>query len=109
MTTRTLAVVSGGLSNPSATCLLADRLSAATIDALRSRGDGATVAVVDLRTHARDLADNLVTGFPDESLRTAVETVSGRRPDGRLRGLGGLGRRPRGRPGPGGPRRAGCG
>ncbi len=77
MTTRTLAVVSGGLSNPSSTRLLADRLTAATVEALRARGDDATVEVVDLRSHARDLADNLVTGFPNGSLRTAVETVSG--------------------------------
>ncbi len=77
MTTRTLAVVSGGLGNPSSTRLLADRLTAAAVDALRARGDDATVEVVDLRSHARDLADNLVTGFPNGSLRTAVETVSG--------------------------------
>jgi FMN reductase len=77
MTTRTLAVVSAGLSVPSSTRLLADRLTTATVGALRAHGDDATVEVVELRTHARDLADNLVTGFPNESLRTAVDTVSG--------------------------------
>jgi FMN reductase len=77
MTTRTLAVVSAGLSDPSSTRLLADRLTAATVEALRARGDDATVEVVELRAHARDLADNLVTGFPNESLRTAVDTVTG--------------------------------
>jgi FMN reductase len=77
MTTRTLAVVSGGLSNPSSTRLLGDRLTAATVDALRARGDDATVEVVELRAHARDLADNLVTGFANADLRGAVETVTG--------------------------------
>ena len=77
MTTRTLAVVSAGLSVPSSTRLLADRLTAATVEALRQRGDDATVEVVELREHARDLADNLVTGFPNTALRTAVDTVSG--------------------------------
>ena len=43
MTTRTLAVVSAGLSNPSSTRLLADRLAAAAVAALRARGDDATV------------------------------------------------------------------
>jgi FMN reductase len=62
MTTRTLAVVSAGLSVPSSTRLLADRLTTATVAALRERGDDATVEVVELREHARDLADNLVTG-----------------------------------------------
>jgi FMN reductase len=76
-TTRTLAVVSAGLSVPSSTRLLADRLTAATVEALRERGITATVEVVELREHARELADNLVTGFPNSSLRAAVETVTG--------------------------------
>ncbi len=43
MTTRTLAVVSAGLSNPSSTRLLADRLTAAT-DLLRVLRDGRSVS-----------------------------------------------------------------
>ena len=77
MSTRTLAVVSAGLSNPSSTRLLADRLTVATVEALHARGDDATVEAVELRTHARDLADNLVTGFANEPLRSAVDTVTG--------------------------------
>ena len=77
MTTRTLAVVSAGLSVPSSTRLLADRMTAATVDALRERGITATVEVVELREHARDLADNLLTGFPNAALRDAVDTVVG--------------------------------
>ncbi|RBY97730.1 NADPH-dependent FMN reductase [Blastococcus sp. TF02-8] len=77
MSTRTLAVVSAGLGVPSSTRLLADRLTTATVDALRERGVTATVEVVELRQHARDLADNLTTGFANEALRRAVETVVG--------------------------------
>jgi FMN reductase len=77
MTTRTIAVVSAGLSNPSSTRLLADLLSAATVAALRERGEDATVELVELREHARDLADNLLTGFANESLQAAVDTVVG--------------------------------
>jgi FMN reductase len=77
MSTRTLAVVSAGLSVPSSTRLLADRLTAATVDALQAYGVATTVEVVELREHARDLADNLVTGFPNGSLREAVDTVTG--------------------------------
>jgi FMN reductase len=75
--TRALAVVSAGLSNPSSTRLLADRLTTATVAALHERGITPTVEVVELRQHARDLADNLVTGFPNASLREAVDTVAG--------------------------------
>lgn len=77
MSTRTLAVVSAGLSTPSSTQLLADRLTDATTAALRARGTEATVEVVELREHARDLADGLVTGFPNAALRESVETVTG--------------------------------
>ena len=77
MSTRTLAVVTAGLSVPSSTRLLADRLTAATVAALRERGEDATVEVVELREHARDLADDLVTGFANTSLRAAIDTVVG--------------------------------
>ncbi|MCU1667259.1 MAG: NADPH-dependent reductase [Blastococcus sp.] len=75
--TRALAVVSAGLSNPSSTRLLADRLTTATVAALHERGITPTVEVVELRQHARDLADSLLTGFPNASLREAVDTVTG--------------------------------
>jgi FMN reductase len=77
MSTRTLAVVSAGLSTPSSTRLLADRLTAATVAALRERGVEVTVEVIELREHARDLADNLLTGFANKSLQAAVDTVVG--------------------------------
>ncbi len=77
MPTRTLAVVSAGLSVPSSTRLLADRLAAATVAALRERGVDTAVEIVELREHARDLADNLVAGFPNGSLRAALDTVAG--------------------------------
>jgi FMN reductase len=77
MSTRTLAVVSAGLSVPSSSRMLADRLTAAAAGALRERGDEVTIEIADLREHARDLADNLVTGFPNASLRAAIEAVTG--------------------------------
>jgi FMN reductase len=77
MSTRTLAVVSAGLSTPSSTRLLADRLTAATVAALAERGVTATVEVLELREHARSLADNLLTGFANKPLQAAVDTVVG--------------------------------
>jgi FMN reductase len=77
MSTRTLAVVSAGLATPSSTRLLADRLTDATVAALRERDVDARVEVVELREHARDLADHLVTGFPNAALRPVLDTVAG--------------------------------
>ena len=76
-TSRTIAVVSAGLSVPSSTRLLADRLSAATASALAQRGHVADIQVVELREHARHLADNLITGFRNAQLGAAVELVTG--------------------------------
>lgn len=70
--TRTLAVVSAGLGEPSSTRLLADRISAAVTTALD--GD-VLLEVVELRPLARALADNLVTGFAPPELEAAIETV----------------------------------
>ncbi|MFW6090880.1 MAG: FMN reductase [Actinomycetota bacterium] len=77
MTTRTIAVVSAGLSTPSATRLLADRLADATSAALRERGDDAVVEIIELREHAHDLTNNLLTSFASERLQAAKDTVTG--------------------------------
>ena len=62
---------------PSSTRLLADRLAAATARRCAAAGIEAEVEVVELRELARDLADNLVTGFPNAELRAAIDTVTG--------------------------------
>ncbi|KDN23386.1 FMN reductase [Amycolatopsis rifamycinica] len=69
-----LAVVTAGLSVPSSTRLLADRLAAATVAAA---GEPVSVSVVELRDVALDITKNLLTGFPSPALRTAIETVTG--------------------------------
>jgi FMN reductase len=66
-----IAVVSAGLSVPSSTRLLADRLTAATVEAL----DEVDVDVVELRPLAHGLADHLVTGFPSGDLAEAIEIL----------------------------------
>ena len=73
---RRLLVVSAGLGQPSSTRLLADRLAAATSDALLERGFETQVEVVDLRRHARALADHLVTGFATGALREVLDSVA---------------------------------
>jgi FMN reductase len=69
---RTLAVVSAGLTVPSSTRLLADRLATAVAGQTE-----VTVEVVELRDLATEIAHNLVTGFPSPRLSAALETVTG--------------------------------
>ncbi len=75
MTHRSLVVVTAGLGQPSSTRLLADRLAAATERALGDAGAEATVPVSELRDHAQDLVNNLLTGFPNARLRKAIDSV----------------------------------
>lgn len=74
--TRNLVVVSGGLNHPSSTSMLADRLAAATEAALRDHEVNVTRQVIDLRDHAHDLTDNLVTFFASESLQDTKNAVA---------------------------------
>lgn len=73
--TRSLAVVSAGLSQPSSTRLLADRLSAATDRHLRDAGIDPRIQVIELRDHAQDLTNHLLTGFPSPGLQAVIDAV----------------------------------
>lgn len=75
MTTRRIAVVSAGLSNPSSTRMLADRLAAETVKALAGHDVEANVDVIELRDYAHDITNNLLTGFAPPALETAINTV----------------------------------
>jgi FMN reductase len=77
MTTRTIAVVSAGLSQPSSTRLLADQLAAATRAALATHDIDATVTVIELRDHAHEIVDHMLTGFPGGDLAAAIKDVAG--------------------------------
>ncbi|MEV2256816.1 FMN reductase [Streptomyces sp. NPDC050147] len=67
-----LVVVSAGLSVPSSTRLLADRLAAAT-----GRHADVEIQVVELSDLAVEIAHNFVTGFPGPELGAAAEAVMG--------------------------------
>ena len=73
--TRSLAVVSAGLSQPSSTRLLADRLAAATDRHLRDAGIDPRIQIIELRDHAQDLTNHLLTGFPSPGLQAVIDAV----------------------------------
>lgn len=73
-----VVAVSAGLSSPSSTRLLADRLAEATRERLAADQDRAVeVQVVELRDLAVSIANHLVTGFPPADLRDAIDAVTG--------------------------------
>ncbi|WP_055565494.1 CE1759 family FMN reductase [Streptomyces atriruber] len=67
-----LVVVSAGLSVPSSTRLLADRLAAAA-----AHHAEADTEVVELRDLAVEIAQSLTTGFPGPALGAAIDAVRG--------------------------------
>jgi FMN reductase len=75
MNERSVVVVSAGVTQPSSSRLLADRLAAASVAALRDRGVASRVRTVEIREHAQDLASNVLTGFPSPLLREATDAV----------------------------------
>ena len=77
MNDKVIAVVTAGLTTPSSSRLLADQLSAAVADELSGRGIGSRIELIEVRDHAHDLTNNLLTGFPSASLREVLETVAG--------------------------------
>ncbi|GAA3899805.1 FMN reductase [Microbacterium invictum] len=75
MSARRVAVISAGLSNPSSTRMLSDRLAAATLRELEERGIDAQTDTIELRDLAHDITNNLLTGFAPTPLETAINTV----------------------------------
>ncbi|MYW15530.1 FMN reductase [Streptomyces sp. SID161] len=67
-----LVVVSAGLSVPSSTRLLADRLAAAV-----DRHTPVAVQVVELRDLAVEIAHTFTNGFPGKALAAAQDAVAG--------------------------------
>jgi FMN reductase len=69
-----LVVVTAGLTQPSSTRLLADRLAEATARQVEGRAE---TRVIELRDLAADIANAFVAGFPNGRLRAAIEAVTG--------------------------------
>ncbi|MEV0004814.1 CE1759 family FMN reductase [Micromonospora sp. NPDC050980] len=76
MTPRTLAVVSAGLGQPSSTRLLAEQLATAARDELAGRGATVDLRPVELREHAHDVVNHLLTGFAPAALRETLDAVA---------------------------------
>lgn len=70
-----LVAVNAGLSEPSSTRLLVDRLTAATADELGARRRDVEVQIVDLRDLAVDIGRSLGAGFATGAAGDAVRDV----------------------------------
>jgi FMN reductase len=73
---KTLFVVSAGVSNPSSSRMLADRIAQKTLDLLAESGTPASVGVVELAPLAVDIARATVSGFVSEQLQAAIDRIA---------------------------------
>jgi FMN reductase len=71
-----IVIISAGLSQPSSTRLLADRLGEATSRALGDAGTDSSITVIELRDLAHEITNTLLTGFASGALKTAIDAVT---------------------------------
>jgi FMN reductase len=71
-----LVVVSAGVSDPSSTRLLADRITQKSLDLVREAGTPVSAAYIELAPLAIDVARATVAGFPNEALQDAIAQLA---------------------------------
>lgn len=71
-----LAVLSGGLREPSSTRLLADRIDVAVQAALEHAGSAASSTVLELRPLGRPIMDAMLSGFASPELEAAFQVLA---------------------------------
>ncbi len=74
--TRRIVVIASGLSTPSSTRQLADRLAADAAGILTERGVDVEVRTFELRDLAHDITNHLLMGFAPPKLEEALDAVS---------------------------------
>jgi len=76
MSTFTVAVVSGGTSDPSSTRLLADRVTQRVAELAASRGHAVTTSVIELREIAADITTALTSQLITPRLQQAIDALA---------------------------------
>lgn len=72
-----LVVVSAGVSDPSSTRMLADRLAQKSLDRLSAAGFATSLSIIDLAPLAVDIARAIVAGFANDKVQAAIDTLAG--------------------------------
>ncbi|KHL12089.1 FMN reductase [Mumia flava] len=75
LTTRRIAVVTAGLSQPSSTRLLGEQIARAVVADAQQRGITVETTFHDLRTYAHDITNAMLTGFAPADLQTVIDDV----------------------------------
>lgn len=71
-----LVVINAGVSDPSSTRMLADRIAQKSLDRLSTAGFATSLSIIDLAPLALDIAKAIVAGFPGEKVQAAIDTLA---------------------------------
>ncbi|CDP51395.1 FMN reductase [Devosia sp. DBB001] len=71
-----LVVINAGVSDPSSTRMLADRIAQKSLDRLSAAGFATSLSIIDLAPLAVDIAKAIVAGFPGEKVQAAINTLA---------------------------------
>ena len=71
-----LAIISGGVREPSSTRLLADRITAAVESTLAAENTTTSSTVIELRPLGHSIIDAMLTGFVSADLQTVFDTLA---------------------------------
>lgn len=72
----TIVTISAGLSEPSSTRMLADRLAQKTLDQLAAQEISATASTIELRSLASEIVQAALTGVPGAKLQEAIDRLA---------------------------------
>ncbi|WPR65382.1 CE1759 family FMN reductase [Glutamicibacter protophormiae] len=74
---KSVVVISGGLGSPSSSLLLGRQLGESIAGQLALAGVQADLTTVELREHASDITNNMLSGFAAPSLQRVIDAVVG--------------------------------
>lgn len=72
---KSVVVISGGLGTPSSSSLLGGQIGASIATQLAGAGVQADVSNIELREHASDITNNMLTGFAAPGLQRVIDAV----------------------------------
>lgn len=72
-----LVVINAGVSDPSSTRMLADRIAQRSLDRMSAAGLVTSLGIIDLAPLAIDIAKAIVAGFPGDNVQAAIHSLAG--------------------------------
>lgn len=72
---KSVVVISGGLSSPSSSSMLGRQIGESIVAKLADAGIGANLSNIELREHAGEITNNMLTGFASPSLQRVIDAV----------------------------------